>query len=310
MTERQIKDMAASIRQRLHNNAEATGRPFQEVLQYFAMERFLYRLAQSVHANKFVLKGALVFTAWRAPFSRPTKDIDLLAQMGNRVDAILSVIRDICSQAVEPDGLVFDADRIRGTAIKEDADYEGVRVTFVAYLQNAKVHMQLDMGFGDILTPAATWTQYPTILDLAPPHVWSYGRETVIAEKFEAMIKLGLLNSRMKDFFDIWFLSQHFDFHGGILAEAITKTLRHRGTAIAAVPPVALTTAFASDPAKMAQWRGFLRKSRIDETPEDLRQVMDALATFLLPVVEAVQEEQGFAAHWTARGPWQLARKD
>ena len=118
MTEQHIKDMAASIRQRLRNNAEATDRPFQEVLQYFAMERFLCRLAKSVHAEKFVLKGALMFTAWRAPFSRPTKDIDLLAQMSNRVDAILPVIRDICTQPVEPDGLIFDAKSIQGTVIQ------------------------------------------------------------------------------------------------------------------------------------------------------------------------------------------------
>lgn len=304
MTERHVKDVAASIRQRLQNHAEATDRPFQEVLQYFAMERFLYRLAQSVHSDRFVLKGALMFTAWHAPFSRPTKDIDLLAQMSNRVEVIQDVIRDICMQPVEPDGLVFDTNSIQGAVIKEDADYEGVRVAFLAYLQNAKIHMQLDMGFGDILTPAAALTQYPTILDLTAPQLWGYSRETVVAEKFEAMVKLGQLNSRMKDFFDIWFLSRQFSFDGGVLADAITKTFAHRHTAIVATP-LALTGAFASDTIKATQWRGFLRKSRITSISEDLGQVVNALAAFLLPVARAILDRKDFTSHWNASGPWE-----
>jgi hypothetical protein len=304
MTKRQVKDVAASIRQRLHNNAKATGRPFQEVLQYFAMERFLYRLAQSPHADTFVLKGALMFAAWRAPSSRPTKDIDLLARMSNHVDAILSVVKDICLLEVEPDGLVFDVASLQGMAIKEDADYEGVRVTFLSHLQNAEVRMQLDMGFGDVLTPAATRTQYPTILDLAPPELWGYSRETAVAEKFEAMVKLGQLNSRMKDFFDIWLLSRQFSFDGIVLADAIASTFSHRGTAIT-VPPLALTSAFTSDPVKAVQWRGFLRKSRITTAPEDLGQVVDTLAAFLVPVARAIHESRRFAARWDAPGPWQ-----
>jgi hypothetical protein len=304
VTERHIKDLAASIRQRLQNNAEATGRPFQEVLQYFAMERFLYRLAQSVHSDKFVLKGALMFTAWHAPFSRPTKDIDLLARMSNRVDGILDAIRDICTQPVEPDGLVFDAKSIKGVVIKEDADYEGVRVTFLAHLQNAKISMQIDMGFGDVLTPAATLTQYPTILDLTPPQLWGYSRETVVAEKFEAMVKLGQLNTRMKDFFDIWFLSRQFSFDGAVLADAVTKTFSCRRTAIVA-NPFALTEAFATDTTKASQWRGFLRKSRITSISDDLRQVVDALAAFLLPMTRTILDGKNFSARWNPPGPWQ-----
>ena len=236
----------------------------------------------------------------------PTKDIDLLARISNNVDAILAVVRDICLLPVEPDGLVFDAASLQGMIITEDADYEGVRVTFLAYLQNAKVHMQLDMGFGDVLTPAATLTQYPTLLDLTPPQLWSYSRETAIAEKFEAMVKLGQVNSRMKDFFDIWFLSRQFGFDGATLADAITRTFSHRGTAIA-VPPLALTSTFASDPAKVAQWRGFLRKSRIISAPDNLGQVVDVLAAFLLPVARAIQEGHRFVARWDAPGPWRLS---
>lgn len=305
MTKRLIKDLPASIRHRLQDNAKTTGRPFQEVLQYFAMERFLYRLAQSSHANKFVLKGALMYMAWGTPSTRPTKDIDFLARTNNSVESILTIVKEICQTTVEPDALEFDTTTLEGTVIKEDADYEGVRVVFLVRLQNAEIRMQLDMGFGDVLTPAATMAEYPTILDLAPPKLWGYSRETWIAEKFEAMVKLGNFNSRLKDFFDIWLLARQFNFDGAILAEAITKTFAHRGTALTA-SPLAFTSEFVSDSAKVDQWRGFLRKSRIISAPNDLSQVVEALAAFLLPVARAIHDGQRFDSRWDAPGPWIL----
>lgn len=303
MKKRPLKDIPASVRQRLLNNARETGRPFQEVLQYFAMERFLYRLAQSPHSHNFILKGALMLTAWRAPASRPTKDIDLLARMDNSVDAVLAIVRDVCGQEVEPDGLVFDAGSLQGMVIKEDADYEGVRLTFRAYLQNARVQMQIDLGFGDVVFPHPTLTDYPTILDYPAPKLRGYTRETAVAEKFEAMTKLGQLNSRLKDFFDIWLLSRQFDFDGPTLAAAITQTFANRKTPMAS-RPVALTEAFAEDPVKAAQWRGFLRKSRLESAPKELGQVVQALAHFLLPVADAIHEARPFDQLWQAPGPW------
>lgn len=303
MSKRPIQDMAASIRHRLQENARATGRPFQEVLQYFTMERFLYRLAESPHAQKFVLKGALMYMAWGTASSRPTKDIDLLARTSNDVDDVLMLIRDVCRTQVESDGLEFDTTTLHGRIIKEDADYEGVRVTFLVRLQNAEIHMQIDMGFGDVLTPAATLTEYPTILGLAAPRLLGYSRETWIAEKFDAIVKLGLLNSRLKDFFDIWQLSRRFDFDGTILSEAISRTFANRGTAIV-VSPTALTPAYASDAARASQWRGFLQKSRITVAPSDLGQVLDDLAGFLLPVARAIQAQEPFTQRWNAPGPW------
>ncbi len=176
-----VKDVAASVRQRLQNVALKTNRPFQEVLEYFAMERFLYRLANSKHASRFVLKGALMFRAWNAPASRPTRDIDLLGRMESKVTAIVPVFKEVCNQAVEPDGLIFHADSVSGLAIKEDAASAGVRVTFRATLQNARIAMQIDVGFGDVLTPAAAAIDYPTILDLPAPRLKGYRRETVVA---------------------------------------------------------------------------------------------------------------------------------
>ncbi len=298
-----IRDLPASVRQRLANKARQAGRPFQEVLQYFAMERFLYRLGRSPHADKFVLKGALLFAAWGGPKSRPTKDIDLLGRMDNRVEAVASVMREVCGQAVEPDGLMFDVGSLAGEAIKEDADYSGVRVTFLVTLQHARVAMQIDTGFGDVVTPAAVPLAYPVLLDFAAPHLLGYPRETVVAEKFEAMTKLGLLNSRMKDFYDLWLLAQQFDFDGPPLAVAIQRTFANRGTAVAGLP-VALTPAFGGDAAKQVQWRGFLRKAKLDGVPASLQSVIDELVRFLHPVSAAVEAGASFDVSWTAAGPW------
>jgi hypothetical protein len=299
-----VKDVPASIRQRLQNVARKTNRPFQEVLEYFAMERFLYRLASSKHASRFVLKGALMFRAWNAPMSRPTRDIDLLGRMDSKVTAVVPVFKDVCNQTVEPDGLFFHTDSVAGQAIKEDADYSGVRVTFLATLQNSRIAMQIDIGFGDVLTPAAVATEYPTILDLPAPRLKGYSRETVVAEKFEAMVKLGLVNSRMKDFYDIWLLSQQFDFNGSVLFNAVTRTFAHRKTRILAAP-TALTSVFADDAQKQTQWRAFLRKTRLTDAPSALPDVIAALASFLLPMAQAIVNVQPFNHTWKAPGPWQ-----
>jgi hypothetical protein len=304
MTKRRpVNDLPASVRQRLYNNAQNTGRPFQEVLQYFVMERFLYRLAQSEYADRFVLKGALMFTAWHAPTTRPTMDIDLLTRMNNSVDAILPVIRSICETAVEPDGVVIDIPSLQGRVIKEDADYEGVRVTFRASLDHAMVRMQLDLGFGDVVTPAPTLADYPTILEFSAPRLLGYSRETAIAEKFEAMVKLGRLNSRLKDFYDLWMLSRQFDFDGQLLALAIRQTFENRRTELV-LPPVAFTPAFTGDAGKMSQWRGFLKKTVLDGAPDELPEAVEAIAAFLMPVAKSVVSGEAAPGKWVAPGPW------
>jgi hypothetical protein len=297
------KDMAASIRGRLQDAARASRRPFQEVLEYYAMERFLYRLAQSPHAGRFVLKGALMFRVWGAPASRPTRDIDLLARLENTVEAVVPVFRDMCGFAVEPDGMVFDPASVAGALINEDADYAGVRVTFLGTLQNARVAMQVDIGFGDLVVPGPIPTDYPTLLTLPAPRLSGYPRETVVAEKFEAMVKLGLVNSRMKDFYDLWLLARQFDFDGGILARAVAQTFAHRKTTMPPLP-FALTSAFAADPAKRAQWKGFVRRARLDGAPAELVAVTGELGPFLLPVAEAVTAGDPFDRRWQAGGPW------
>ncbi|MFZ5593179.1 MAG: nucleotidyl transferase AbiEii/AbiGii toxin family protein [Pseudomonadota bacterium] len=303
MTQRRGSNIAASIRQRLFNKARETGRPFNEVLQYFAMERFLYRLSKSDHAGKFVLKGALMFTAWQAPVTRPTMDIDLLGITDNSVDAIIAIVKSICQQDVEPDGLVFDAAGVEGERIVEDADYAGVRVRFRGTLGTARVTMQLDIGFGDVVVPAPSTADYPTLLDLPAPRLRGYSRESAVAEKFEAMVKLGVLNSRVKDFFDIWLLSRQFDFDGTIMARAMTETFAARGTAIPAAP-VALTRDFANDAARQTQWRAFIRKSRLENVPSDFAEIVEAVAVFFGPVTRALAAGESFQGSWKVPGPW------
>lgn len=267
------------------------------------MERFLYRLSKSCFADDFVLKGALMLTVWEAPLTRPTMDIDLLARIENSIENITKVTREICQQEVEPDGIVFDVTDIDAERIAEDADYEGIRIRFRGSLDTARFVIQLDIGFGDIILPSPESMNYPTILDLPAPHLRGYSRESTIAEKFEAMVKLGILNSRMKDFFDIWLMSRQFDFDGPILAEAITKTFSTRGTNIQS-DPIGLTKTFGGDTEKVAQWRGFVRKNRLTDVPQNLTEVVKAIATFLGPIAEELAEGRVFMATWKAPGPW------
>jgi hypothetical protein len=295
--------MAASVRQRLLDKARETRQPFNELLQYFAMERFLYRLSRSPHANNFVLKGALMLTVWEAPLTRPTLDIDFLGQIGNSIENITKVTREICQQEVEPDGIVFDVTNIEAERIAEDADYEGIRIRFRGSLDTARFVIQLDIGFGDIVIPSPEPMNYPTLLDLPAPRLRGYSRESTIAEKFEAMVKLGILNSRMKDFFDIWLMLCQFDFEGPILAEAISKTFSRRGTNIQS-EPIALTNSFAGDAGKAAQWRGFVRKNRLVDVPQNLVEVVAAIAAFLTPIAEQLAAGGVFKPTWEAPGPW------
>ncbi len=219
------------------------------------------------------------------------------------METLVNVTREICQQEVEPDGIVFDVTDIDAERIAEDADYEGIRIRFRGSLDTARFVIQLDIGFGDIIVPSPESMNYPTILDLPAPQLRGYSRESTIAEKFEAMVKLGILNSRMKDFFDIWLMSRQFDFDGTILAEAITKTFSTRGTKIPA-EPLALTDAFAEDATKAAQWRGFLRKNRLSEAPKDLAEVIVSIGAFLKPISERLAAGHVFKSIWKAPGPW------
>ena len=297
------RDLGASVRQRLLNQARAQGRPFQELLQYFAMERFLYRLAQSPYADRFMLKGALLLTAWRAPVSRPTIDIDLAGKTSNELGHIAELVGTVCDVVTEPDGIEFDRASIEASRIKEDADYEGVRVKFYALLARARVPMQIDIGFGDIVVRGPIKVEYPTLLDFPAPVLNAYPRETVVAEKLEALTALGLLNSRMKDYYDLALLARMYSFEGPPLIEAINATFRHRGTQIEA-EPVGLTDTFYTDSARTIQWRAFIRRSRFVEESGELERLVGEIRQFALPVLVAAAGDNAFTRTWQPGGPW------
>ena len=225
---RNVKNIAASVHQRLLNKAKESSRPFNELLQYFAIERFIYRLSKSHHADKFILKGALMLAAWYGLASRPTMDIDLLGKIDNSLEVITTAIKDACLVDVEADGISFNDETVEAVRITEDAEYEGVRARVHGSLGTARISIQIDIGFGDVVVPNPSTVSYPVILDLPAPELKGYTMESTIAEKFQAMVKLGVLSSRMKDFCDIWVLSRTFDFKGEILAEAIVKTFENR----------------------------------------------------------------------------------
>ena len=294
------KNISASVHSRLLNQARTSGRPLNDYLQYYAIERFLYRLSQSPYRDDFILKGALVFLVWGGPLHRSTRDIDLLGSMSNKVDNLVNIIQEICSLTVEDDGMSFPPENVQGTLIKEDADYEGVRLQFFGYLGKARIKMQIDVGFSDQVFPKPGRTEYPTLLSFPAPELKNYPRESVIAEKFQAMIYLGEINSRMKDFYDIWFLASHFIFEGSILQEAIMQTFRHRKTEISSNPIHAFSEEFAEK--KILQWIAFLERNGIENTPYELSVITQKINVFLSPIIEAIVHESPFTLQWKNQG--------
>jgi len=298
-----VKNIAASVHQRLLNKAKESSRPFNELLQYFAMERFIYRLSKSPHSKRFILKGALMFLVWSGQASRPTKDIDLLGRIENSLEVIVNAMKEACGVNVEEDGMSFYAETVTAARITEDAEYEGVRVRFQSGLGNARVSLQMDIGFGDVVIPSPQRVEYPVLLNFPAPEVEGYTMESTIAEKFQAMVKLGVLNSRMKDFYDIWLLSSMFDFSGETLAEAIERTFENRKTQISTEPAV-FSTSFADDGDKRIQWRGFIKKAKLNNAPETFREVVAAIKTFIEPLAASLSEHKPFHRTWNAPGPW------
>jgi hypothetical protein len=295
MTSRQ--NISASVKQRLLNRSKTDNRSFNELLQYYAMERFLYRLSLSSHAQHYILKGALMLRAWNSPEFRSTMDIDMLGKTGNEETNIIVQICDILAVEVDPDGLVFDSESIRTERITEDADYEGIKVRFNGFLGTARISMQIDIGFGDIVYPEPQKAELPCLLDFPAPSLLCYSRESVIAEKFEAMIKLGHLNSRMKDFYDIWLLSRQFRFELSNLAEAVKLTFKQRGTELSQ-PIEAFSADFISS--HLSMWAVFRKRLKQDHVPASFQDIATEVESFLAPVIKGDSEEK----EWQPAGSW------
>lgn len=279
-------NLGASVRAKLLNQARASAQPFDLILVRFALERLLYRLSISGHAERFVLKGAMLLTIWFDDPARPTRDLDLLGFGDPDPDAMQATFRDILSIEVD-DGILFNADTLRVDRIREALDYGGVRLRAVADVGGARVPVAIDVGFGDALEPGVELLDYPTLLGQPAPKLRAYARETVIAEKFQAMIALGRANSRMKDFYDIWLLSTSFPFEDDRLPRAVKATFERRETKIPDQLPDALTRDFGEDPAKIQQWEAFKRDLGAD--PGSLVDVCATLAAFLGPRAEAAR---------------------
>lgn len=304
MTKEKPTDMAASVRQRLLNLAQETKEDFQLVLTRYAIERMLFRLSRSDYRQRFVLKGAVLFQTWSKRMHRATLDLDLHGVGESELGAVRSVFASVCRQPVENDGISFDPESVEVEEIREDQEYKGVRIRVSAAIGVAKIPVQIDVGFGDAITPKPVSIDFPSLLGLPAPHLKAYPKETVVAEKYQAMVKLGIANSRMKDFFDLWVLASESAFDGAILCRAIGATFKRRQTALPTDTPLALTAEFADDATKQLQWGGFIRKGRLTVQPVALAEVVERLSEFLMPPTIALREKEHFTRSWQAGGPW------
>jgi hypothetical protein len=301
------RNIGASVRARLQNFARENGTDFQLVLTRYVLERLLHRLSVSAHRDGFILKGALLYSLWLDMPLRGTRDLDLLSAQPQSIDRMAEIFREICRAEVPDDGVVFDHASLTAEAIRENASYGGVRITTTASLAGARIPVQVDLGFGDVVTPRPETITYPVLLDAPAPQLKAYPRETVIAEKLEAMVSLGLTNSRMKDFLDVAFLAKTFDFDGSLLMSAVVATFRRRGTPVPAEPE-ALTKAFVERPETIALWKAFITRETIPSSLSDWQSTIQILRSFMLPVVAAASTGGKFGQSWNAGGPWKPAK--
>ena len=307
MKRRSPINVAASIRARLQRHSKSSGEDFQFLLQRYASERFLYRLGQSAHRSRYILKGALLFAIWGGSLYRPTRDLDFTGYGSAETGDVLASLQEVCNVPVVDDGLSFDATTLTAEPIRDDAEYHGLRIKLRATLANARIPMQIDIGFGNAIEPPAVDADYPTLLDSPAPHIKAYPHEGVVAEKFHAIVVLGERNSRYKDFYDLSVLARQFSFEGARLSRAITATFTRRQTAVTGAFPAGLSPRFYVDNARAGQWRAYLGRGELPGAPSDFAMVGELLQTFLGPVWRAIAAGKAFTDSWPAGGPWSAA---
>jgi predicted nucleotidyltransferase component of viral defense system len=276
-----LRNVGASVRQRLLNLAKTRGQPLELLLTRYALERLLHRLSLSPHRERFVLKGALLLTTWFDEPHRATRDLDLLGFGDPSEDALLSVFRDVMTITAD-DGVSFDTAKLKIQPIREDLEYGGSRLSTIAALSGARISIVIDVGFGDAIEPGAEDIDLPVLLDMPSPHLRAYPLETVIAEKLHAMVALGMANSRMKDYYDVWMLTRTFALDPGRLQRAIDATFARRSTPLLSSVPEGLSDAFAANAGKQAQWQAFARNlaapgPALGDLVADLRTSLSAL---------------------------------
>ena len=304
MTSEPKRNLPASVRQRLLNLSKERKEPFDLVLVHYAIERLLYRLSRSRHAERFLLKGAMLFAVWSKGTHRPTRDVDFLGFGSKDEEELTAIFKELCRLETEPDGLTFMPDTVAAAAIREDAAYPGTRVTLQARLENARIPLQVDIGFGDIVTPEPETISFPTLLEFPAPQLRAYPIYTVVAEKLEACVRLGEANTRMKDFFDLWFLSGKFPLDGELAKDAVIRTFARRETILPTVMPAAFNPEFAS--AKAPAWAAFLRRNALAAV--ELTAVLEAVRAFAGPVMEAAAKGGAFDQSWAPGTGWTPAQ--
>lgn len=302
MSHRELKNIPASVRARLLSEAKAGGDSYDQVLQYFAIERFLYRLAQTEWAERLVVKGAIMLRAWGTPLGRTTRDIDFLGNIDNSPEVVGRVVRECLAVEYPADGIVFDPD-VETLEINVMDRYPGVRAVVRGNLDGGTFKLQLDIGIDDAVVPNPDWVEYPTLLDFEAPQVLAYHPVTALAEKFETIVSRGLTNSRLRDYYDLWLLPTLRGYPGPEVSAALAATFNHRGTSLPSEVPPGLSSAFFGDPTIQAAWRSFLSTRRV-EAPASLEDVCEAIRAFIMPPAAAVASESSFTSIWEPSSGW------
>ncbi len=302
MKERDLKNIPASIHARLLNEAKARGESFDQVRQYFAIERFLFRLSKTEWAERFVVKGAIMLRAWGTPLGRPTRDIDFLGHVDNSSEAVAVAVRDCLAFDYPDDGIVFDHEIETAEINTEDA-YPGVRVVLRGNLDGGIFKLQLDISIDDAVVPDPEWVDYPTLLDLDAPRILAYQPTTALAEKYETIVSKGITNSRLRDYYDIWLLSTSHPFDGAELTASIGATFSHRGTPMPSEVPPGLTESFYANSDAQSRWKSFLVTRGVN-APDDLAEVCATIADFIIPPAVAAATGSTFSSMWKSSSGW------
>lgn len=307
MKPRTPTNLPASIHDRLLRIAKERKLEFQDLLINYALERWRYRLSQSPYQQRFILKGAMLFALWTDEPHRATQDLDLLGYGTNTIAEVEAIFREIGLIESAEDGLIMPPEEVRGSIIREDRKYEGVRINLLALLGKARIPLQVDVGFGDAVIPTPLAIEYPTLLKMAAPQLRAYQRETVVAEKFHAMVERGISNSRAKDYFDLWVFTESFAFDGEILKDAIQATFTRQRTTLPENIPVGLSTSYGNHSEKLMQWRAFLRRGKLRAATVPLPDVVTRLHAFLMPPLNALRVGESFTSQWLPQRGWNSA---
>jgi predicted nucleotidyltransferase component of viral defense system len=302
MSAKEMKSVVASVLARLRNTSRSSGAPFQQILQQYAIERFLYRVSKSKHAQSVILKGALLLKTIGIPSARPTMDIDMLRKGKADQASLVALVKDCATLEVEADGLTFLADSAVAEEITKDSEYKGTRILMDARMDNVRLKIQIDFGVGDVMVPGPRMIEYPVFLDSDAIQLLAYPVESAIAEKLQAMVALGNANSRMKDFYDVWICSNHLDFHTNTLLKATDATFKNRETPVPAEEFEALTENFVKR--HRVQWNAFVKKMGEDQLTDAFGKVVEDLKIFAMPVLRSLARGEKLTQQWKAGNGW------